>query len=190
MQLRHALIGTAALGAAAAAVSAVLLLHPFSLRHGSKVTSGQAQLHVYGGRSASSAAATCSAKLDGALADLSRHAGKVRPDHAIEDLHSLSPAARFPECGGHEPPLRARGCDHARRPAAIEIRAGRAWGSEAAVYRIRRRLAACRSARGRGRRAEVLSVRAAMPRTRAGAVTSQGDFAQRSSVRAHQFSDP
>ena len=35
------------------------------------------------------------AKLDGALADLARHADRVRPQSALLDLRSLNPAARY-----------------------------------------------------------------------------------------------
>src|SRR6516165_3305320 len=54
-----------------------------------------AQLMAFGGRSAEQRSSPRAAKLDAALADLSRHLGRVRSDHALEDLHSLSPAARF-----------------------------------------------------------------------------------------------
>jgi subtilisin family serine protease len=54
-----------------------------------------AQLMAFGGRSAEQRSSPRAGKLDAALADLSRHLGRVRSDHALEDLHSLSPAARF-----------------------------------------------------------------------------------------------
>src|SRR5262249_5452082 len=52
-------------------------------------------LHVYGSRDARHRPGTAGAKLDAALAELSSYLGQVRPETALEDLHSLSPAARF-----------------------------------------------------------------------------------------------
>ena len=54
-----------------------------------------AHLMVFGGRSAQQRGSPTAHKFDAALADLSRHLSRVREDHALEDLHSLSPAARF-----------------------------------------------------------------------------------------------
>ena len=56
---------------------------------------GSARLQVFGSRSVSQQHSSAGAKFDGALADLSRHAARIRPDHAIEDSRSLSPAAKF-----------------------------------------------------------------------------------------------
>ena len=189
MQLRHALIGTAALGAAAAAVSAVLLLHPFSLRHGSKVTSGQAQLHVYGGRSAQQRLDPHAAKLDGALADLTRHLGKVRPDHAIEDLRSLSPAARFSQHSAAESPRIAvdattRGDPQALKAAlvALGLKARRCIKTASA--------AGCRSIGSRRPPRAPKFSRCAPPcRARTRRWRPQGDFVQRSNDRAQQLSE-
>src|SRR3974390_3097265 len=54
-----------------------------------------AQLMAFGGRSVEQRSSPSAAKLDAALADLSRHLHLVRAEHALEDLHSLSPAAHF-----------------------------------------------------------------------------------------------
>src|SRR5262252_8646104 len=59
---------------------------------------GKAQLMAFGGSSASAA------RLDAALADLSRPLDRVRTDHALEDLHSLSPAAHFMQGAGSAVP--------------------------------------------------------------------------------------
>ena len=67
--------------------------------------SGEAQLTAFGGRSAAQRTSVSAARLDAALADLSRHLDRVRADHALEDLHSLSPAAHFVQSGGSAVPL-------------------------------------------------------------------------------------
>src|SRR6516162_5052744 len=84
---------------------------------------GEARLMAFGGRDAAQRASASAAKLDGALADLSRHLHQVRTEHALEDLHSLSPAARFMRSAGSSVPLVAvdavtRG-DPARLKAAL-----------------------------------------------------------------------
>src|SRR5215469_4877244 len=66
---------------------------------------GKAQLMAFGGRSAAQRSSASAARLDAALADLSRHLDRVRTDHALEDLHSLSPAAHFMQGAGSAVPL-------------------------------------------------------------------------------------
>ena len=55
---------------------------------------GRARLYAIGTR-ASAQRHGAAVKLDSVLADLVRHAFRARPDHALADLHALSPAARF-----------------------------------------------------------------------------------------------
>src|SRR5271168_2800693 len=55
---------------------------------------GRAQLYAIGTRSMAQRRGAA-AKLDAVLADLARHASRVRPEQALGDLHALSPAARF-----------------------------------------------------------------------------------------------
>ncbi len=62
-------------------------------------------LMAFGGRSAAQRQSAVGGKLDAALADLSRHTNRVRPGHALEDLHSLSPAARFMQTASDAVPL-------------------------------------------------------------------------------------
>ncbi len=61
---------------------------------------------LFGSRSAQQRRSAAGAKFDGALADLSRHAARGAPDHAIEDLRSLAPAVRFKQTA----PMRRRWC--------------------------------------------------------------------------------
>jgi len=145
-------------------------------------TSGGAQLMAFGGRSVTQPAET-DLKLDAALADLSRHLSRVRTDHALEDLHSLSPAAHFMQSAASAAPRVAvdavtRGDPARLRSALVGLGMQRVAvfsndvGGWLPVSQIRAAAAL----------GELASLRASMPRTRAVMVTSQGDFAQRSDV--------
>jgi len=170
------------LGLAAVALAGVLAASAASpprpvLRHPA-ASAGSAPLLGFGGRTPAQLASGIGGKLDAALADLTRHASLARPDHVLEDLHSLSPAARFMQRSpGAEPlvavdavtrgdPLRLRdalvglGLEH---PAVFRNDVG-GWLPVSAID-----AAAARS--------EVTSLRAALHRARA-PVATQGDFAQ------------
>jgi len=139
---------------------------------------GTAPLMAFGGRSAAQLASGIGGKLDAALADLTRHASRVRPAHALEDLHSLSPAARFMQHSQGAEPLVAvdavtRGDPQLLKDALVSL------GLEhPAVFRNDvggwLPVSAIDAAAAR---AEVASLRAALSRARA-AVATQGDFAQ------------
>jgi len=144
---------------------------------------GAAHLQVFGSRSAAQQHSATGFKFDGALADLSRHAAQVRPDHALEDLRSLSPAARFTQAHPGATPLVlidavTRGDPQALKAALVSLGLQHAsvYSNDVSGWLP---ITALDAATGR---AEVHSIRAAMPRTRVGAVTSQGDFAQHSDV--------
>jgi hypothetical protein len=135
---------------------------------------GGAQLMAFGGRSFAQLHGTA-AKLDAALADLSRHASLARPGRLLADLHAMSPAARFTQSG--TTPMVAvdavtRG--DPQRLAAALIALGL---KHAAIYRNDvggwLPVSAIPAAAAR---TEVLSLRAAMPHTR-GVIATQGDFA-------------
>jgi len=144
---------------------------------------GPAQLHAYGGRGASSAPSDASGKLDAALADIARHLPGVRTGHALEDLRALNPAAHFSRGAVSGAPMVAIDAVTRGNPAELR-RALETLGLErAAVYANDvggwlpvAQLAAATE------RPELHAIRAAMMRTRAGAVTSQGDFAQGSAA--------
>ena len=151
------------------------------LRHPAAPT-GHAALLAYGGRSAEQQRSGIGGKLDAALADLTRHASVARPDHLLEDLHSMSPAAHFMRRSpGAEPlvaidavtrgdPQRLKnalvglGLEH---PAVFRNDVG-GWLPVSAIDAA-------------AARAEVTSVRAALSRARA-VVATQGDFAQDSAT--------
>lgn len=168
-----ALIGLMA--ASATSPPSPILRHP-------AVPAGAAPLMAFGGRSAAQLASGIGGKLDAALADLTRHASRARPAHALADLHSLSPAARFMQRDPGAEPLVAidavtRGDPQLLKDALVSL------GLEhPAVFRNDvggwLPVSAIDAAAARS---EVTSLRAALSRARA-AVATQGDFAQDSAA--------
>jgi subtilisin family serine protease len=143
---------------------------------------GGAQLMAFGGRSAAQRESASDAKLDAALADLSRHLHRVRSERALEDLHSLSPAARFRQSASAGPLVSVdavtRG-DPARLKQALiglGLQHAAVYANDVGGWLPVNRIGAA-AALG-----ELVSIRASMPRARGVMVTSQGDFAQRSDV--------
>lgn len=138
-------------------------------------------LHVYGSRTGLAPAADD--KFDAVLADLARHSDEARAASPLADLHAMSPAAHFRLNAATAAPevlidavtrgdperlagaLRALGME---RPVVFANDVG-GWLPVGALG-----AAAARS--------ELHSLRAAMSRTRTGAVTTQGDYAQRGDV--------
>jgi subtilisin family serine protease len=181
MASRFLAIGTlAALTAVAAAASVSSLRHPH-LRP--SAIPGHAPLHAFGSRGAQQRQSVAGAKFDGALADLSRHAALVRPDHAVEDLRSLAPAVRFTQTASDAAPLVlidavTRGDPQQLKAALVGLGLQRAsmYSNDVSGWLPVTALGEAAA------RAEVHSMRAAMSRTRSGAVTSQGDFVQHSDV--------
>jgi hypothetical protein len=154
-------------------------LHPMS-------TAGAAQLRAVGGRDQQQRQSLASGKFDGALADLARHAPLLKTasqtGSRLTELHSLSPAARF-KLGTDGTPFVAIDAVTVGDPRAL-LDALVGLGMEhAAVYAndvggwlpVAQLQAAAAHA-------EVHSLRAALSRTRTGAVNSQGDFVQRSAA--------
>ncbi len=172
---------TACLAAVVAASSTVS--NRASPRIRAAATPGVAQLRAFGGRSLQQRQSASAAKFDGTLADLSRHAPASGPSQTLAALHSMSPAARFKLSLDGVTPLVA--IDAVTRGDAGQLKTAlQALGLQhAAVYAndvggwlpvAELEAAAARS--------EVHSMRAALSRTRTGAVTSQGDFVQRSAA--------
>jgi hypothetical protein len=144
---------------------------------------GSAHLYAIGTRSAQQRQSATAAKLDSVLADLTRHAAAVRPQQAVADLHSLSPAARFAKASPQSPALvlidaTTRGNPAALKSALVALGLQRPsmYANDVGGWLPVSQLEAAAAS------PEVTVLRAAMSRTRTGAVTSQGDFAQRSSV--------
>ncbi|MBV9723624.1 MAG: S8 family serine peptidase [Gammaproteobacteria bacterium] len=137
---------------------------------------------AFGGRSAEQQRSPSARKLDAALADLTRHLDRVRGEHALEDLHSLSPAAHFVQRSGSAVPLVAVDAVTRGDPARLKeflvglgMQHASVYSNDVGGWLPVSQIAAAAA------RTELVSMRASMWRTRAMA-TSQGDFAQRSDV--------
>lgn len=144
-------------------------------------TGAYGALHVFGLRGPPSTAA--SMKLDGALADLARHLSLLRPGHELSDLRALSPAARFTQLAAGTTPLVLIDAVTRGDPQQLKAALVAAGLQDPAVYLNDvggwlpvSEISAVTA------RAEVTAIRAAMPRTHAGAVTSQGDYVMGSDV--------
>ena len=140
-------------------------------------------LVAFGSRSPAQWHSATLRKLDGALADLARHAYRVRAGHALEDLHSLSPAARFAPARENSEPLVlvdavTRGDPQQLLAALLSLGLEHPslYINDVSGWLPVRQIGAAAA------RTEVHSLRASMPHTRAGAATSQGDFAQGSAA--------
>jgi hypothetical protein len=135
-------------------------------------------VRVFGGRTGAQPGAV-SSKFDATLADLSVHAMQVRPGHELADLHAMNPAIRLRAGSSSAEPLVlvdavTRGDPEALK-AALEklgLRDASVYSNDVGGWLPASQLTAA------GALEELHSIRAAMPRTRSGAVTTQGDFAQ------------
>jgi hypothetical protein len=181
MASRFITIGTLAVLTTMAAAAAVSSLRHPHLRP--SATPGSAHLRVFGSRSLQQRQSAAGAKFDGALAELSRHAALVRPNHAIEDLRSLAPAVRFKQTASDSTPLVlidavTRGDPQQLKTALLALGLQRAsvYSNDVGGWLPVSQLESAAAS------AEVHAIRAAMPHTRTGAVTSQGDFVQHSDV--------
>jgi Subtilase family len=180
MNLRFFAIGAAAVLLAVAASSSVVPAQRNPLL--SAAVPGRAHLYAVGTRSAEQRKSGSADKMDAVLADLTRHARLARPKYQLQDLRALSPAARFAQAAAGTPPLVlvdavTRGDPQQLKSALESLGLERAavYNNDVGGWLPVAQLAAAAA------RAEVTSIRAAMPRKRA-AVALQGDFAQKSSV--------
>jgi Subtilase family len=140
-------------------------------------------LMVFGGRSLAQQRSTGGAKLDAALADLARHLSRVRKGRALEDLHSLNPAARFVQSARTGVPLVSVDAVTRGDPARLKAALLRLGLEHPAVYSNDvggwLPVDAIDAAAAR---VEVAAIRAAMARSHSGAIATQGDFAQGSAA--------
>jgi len=181
MALRYLAVASLALLTAVAASSPVSTVRLNGPRP--NLAPGTARLYIVGSRSAQQRHSAVAAKMDSILADLSRHAMLARPGHELTDLHVLSPAARFFQSVRSGTPLvlidaNTRGSPQQLETALVALGLERPahYSNDVGGWLPVNQIEAA-AARG-----EVLSIHASMPRTSTGAVTSQGDFAQRSDV--------
>ncbi len=152
-----------------------------SVRH-ARPAPGAAPLHVFGAARAD-ARARGRGKFDASLAELVAPAEQLRPGSELVDLRSMNPAARFAPSLRAGSPLvlvdavtRGDGRDLLAALNGLGLERGASFSNTASGWLP---LARLESAAELGL---VQGLSAALPRTRAGAVTSQGDFAQRSDV--------
>jgi hypothetical protein len=147
------------------------------------VLPGAVHLMAAGGRGAEPSQNASGGKLDAVLADISRHASLAAADSPLMRLHGLNPAAHFKQASAADPPRVLIDAVTRGDPAQLRQRLVGLGLTEPAVFSndVGGWLPVTQLPAAAGA-AEVHSLRAAMPRARSGAVTSQGDFAQRSDL--------
>jgi hypothetical protein len=155
--------------------------------HGTRLSAppGDARLYAFGTRTPAQLASATGRKLDSMLADLSRHAYRARVDeHALQDLRSLSPAARFKKSSASGKPLVLVDATTLGDPAKLEAALVNLGLEHPAVYSndvggwlpVEQLQSAATLS-------EMHGMRAAMPRTAStGPVATQGDYAQGSAA--------
>ncbi len=181
MASRFFTIGALAALTAFAAASGVATFRHTHLRPG--MAAGNSPLRVFGVRGPQRRGNATAAKFDGALADLTRHANLARPNHAVEDLQSLAPGVKFAQTAADAGPSVLIDAVTVGDPqqlkaalVALGLQRPSVYSNDVGGWLPVSQLDAATA------RAEVHSIRAAMPRTRAGAVTSQGDYVQQSAA--------
>jgi hypothetical protein len=164
-------------------LSAVSAVGPSQPRHLPPNAPGPSLLHVAGSRSAQQRDSASGSKFDATLAEIARHASSLRPESALQDLHNLNPAARFSRPANSSSPLVlvdaiTRGDPQKLKAALVGLGLQRAaqYSNDVGGWLPVDQLNAAAAL------TEVHAIRAAMMRTRTGAVTSQGDYAQNSDL--------
>jgi hypothetical protein len=173
MALRKIAMGMVGAVLAVAAASAV---GPGQLPLRKEVAPGTAHLKAFGGRSAPQVASASGSKFDAALAQIARHANTLRPGREMEDLKSLNPGARFHQAADGTPMVLidaiTRGDALQLKSMLINMGLQRAaqFSNDVSGWLPVSQLDAVTQ------QVELHSIRAAMPYTRSGATTTQGDF--------------
>jgi hypothetical protein len=180
MSSRFLAIGALGILTAITAVSAVGPSQPMLHRPN---LPGTAQLHIAGSRSAQQRESAAGSKFDASLAEIARHVAALRAGHELEDLHVLNPAAKFVQAAGSSRPLVSidaitKGDPQKLKAALVGLGLQHAAqfsndvGGWLPIDQLDSAVALD----------EVHAMRAAMSKTRTGAITSQGDFAQNSDL--------
>ncbi len=146
-------------------------------------------LHFSGGRTAQQRLSPNGQKLDAALAELTEHVSTTSSPPTATELHLLNPAAKFIQRATDPTPLVSIDAITRGDPQQLKQKLEQLGLQKASVYSndvggwlpVDKIDAA--TALG-----ELHAIRAAMSRTRTGAVTSQGDFAQHSSALRSTYS--
>jgi hypothetical protein len=191
MKAHRLLIGTVTLltTLVAGAATSPLQLRATSPQASSSATGTAATLRVFGGRSEQQQHSASGLKLDAALADLTRHASMAGSQPTLTNLHSLSPGAHFKVLSPDATPLvlidaNAQGDVQTLKSALVSLGL---QGSSVFKNNLSGWLPVSKIDAAAAR-PEIHSIRASMWKTRTGAVTSQGDFAQRSNVLRTTYS--
>jgi hypothetical protein len=164
-------------------LSAVSAVGPSQPRHLPPNSPGPSLLHVAGSRNTQQRDSASGSKFDASLAEIARHVSSLRPESALQDLHNLNPAARFSRPANSSSPLVlvdaiTRGDPQKLKAALVGLGLQRAaqYSNDVGGWLPVDQLNAAAAL------TEVHAIRAAMMRTRTGAVTSQGDYAQNSDL--------
>jgi Subtilase family len=180
MSSRFLAIGALGVLTAITAVSAVGPSQPMLHR---PISAGTSTLHVSGSRSLQQRQSSAGSKFDASLAEIARHVSSVRPSHAVEDLHALNPAARFMQPANTSTPLVLIDAitlgDPQKLKAALVglgLQHASQYSNDVGGWLPVDQLDAATAL------TELHAIRAAMPRTRSGAIQTQGDFAQNSDL--------
>jgi hypothetical protein len=144
---------------------------------------GGPHLHVSGGRSDQQRLSPGGQKLDAALAELTNHVSLAGSRATLADLHTLNPAAKFIQRATDSTPLVSvdavtRGDPQQLERALVQLglQNPTVYSNDVGGWLPVSQIDAASQI------SALHSIRAAMSRTRSGAVTSQGDFAQHSDV--------
>jgi hypothetical protein len=162
---------------------ALFILSAFSI-HTALAADATPKLRVSGGRSAQQQQSAAGLKLDAALAELTRNLGLARSAQMLADLHSISPGAHFRQhstdavplvlIDANAPPGQVQTLRNAL--VALGLQTPSVFGNGLSGWLPVGQIDAA------SRIPSLHAIRATMWRTRAGVVTSQGDFVQRSDV--------
>src|SRR3984957_1476549 len=164
-------------------LSAVSAVGPSRPLHRPPNAPGNSVLHVAGSRSTQQRNSSSGSKYDASLAEIARHVSSLRPGSALADLHTLNPAARFSQPANSSSPLVlidaiTKGDPQKLKAALVGLGLQRAsqYSTDVGGWLPVDQLDAATAL------TEVHAIRAAMMRTKSGAVTSQGDYAQNSDL--------
>jgi hypothetical protein len=174
-----AALALAAIIGTSAAVSAVM---PHA-KSAAPAATARGQLMAFGGRSAAQQRSGTGAKFDAALADLARRSSGIDANTSPVNLRSLNPAARF--MVSHTTGKAYVAVDAVTRgdPQALKSALVKLGLQHPAVYlNDVGGWLPLQSLEAAAALAQLHSIRAALSRARVGAVTTQGDYAQGSSV--------
>ena len=171
------------------ALSAVSAVGPSPSAHLRPNAPGNSVLHVAGSRSAQQRNSASGAKYDASLAEIARHVSSLRPGSGLQDLHALNPAVKFSQPANSSSPLVlidaiTKGDPQKLKAALVGLGLQRAsqYSNDVGGWLPVDQLDAATAL------TEVHAIRAAMMRTKSGAVTSQGDYAQNSDLVRSQNS--